>query len=310
MTNATALPATLTSPSAPAMTAAQPLEGSLLPSFASLMGAVAVPDEGALDGIDELPPEAMALLLAALAGTQAAANAAANKIALPVTGAARAVDAASAKGGVPPAVGEAAGDAAAHALESVLRDLQIPDSPEAGGAVHAEGPARAEAPPLREALTWVPNAIDVSASRPSTHEPGPRHAAPIQTPVGAHGWSDELAGSIAWIAQKDLQSASIRLSPEHLGPLDVQISVRDGDAVVSFAASHAETRAALEQALPRLRELLASQGLALAHANVSEHAARQDRPPSSRLLAAAGEDAELIHEGGARLPAGLVDLYA
>jgi flagellar hook-length control protein FliK len=39
-------------------------------------------------------------------------------------------------------------------------------------------------------------------------------------------------------------------------------------ASFGFNATHAQTRAAIEQALPRLRELLAEQGLSLGHTSI------------------------------------------
>ncbi len=276
-------------------------------SFASLIGA-AIPDEGEAADIDELPPEAVALWLAGLVGAQAAvtattAPAPVHKALTSATGSTR---------GVAVAGRAESATTAAEGLEEVLRDLLLPEST---SDARAAGPERAavilDAMPLKDALSWVPNSIDTpSTSRFPAHESTPKHMAPVQAQVGSPGWSDELAGRIAWIAREDLQSASIRLSPEHLGPLDVQVSVRDGDAIVSFAASHADTRAALEQALPKLRELLAAQGLTLAGANVSEHAPRHERSPQARLLRAAGEDAEPAREVGVRLPVGLVDTYA
>jgi flagellar hook-length control protein FliK len=72
-----------------------------------------------------------------------------------------------------------------------------------------------------------------------------------------------------------MHSASLKLSPEHLGPLEIQISVQDDRATVWFGAAHAETRTALEQALPRLRELLQSQGLSLTDAGVFKEPPRE-----------------------------------
>jgi flagellar hook-length control protein FliK len=65
-------------------------------------------------------------------------------------------------------------------------------------------------------------------------------------------------------------NAEIRLTPAELGPLRVQLSVDDGVATVTFHSSQAATREAIEQALPRLRDLLADNGLSLGQANVSE----------------------------------------
>ena len=63
--------------------------------------------------------------------------------------------------------------------------------------------------------------------------------------------------------------------PEELGPVEVRISVRESDATVTFVAPHADARAALEQAMPRLREMLAAQGLALADSAVFADSQRQ-----------------------------------
>jgi len=73
------------------------------------------------------------------------------------------------------------------------------------------------------------------------------------------------------LAGSQLKQAEIRLTPAELGPLRVQVSVDDGAAHVTFHAQHAVTREALEQAMPRLREMLAENGLSLGQADVAEH---------------------------------------
>ena len=55
-------------------------------------------------------------------------------------------------------------------------------------------------------------------------------------------------------------SASLQLTPVDLGPLEVNVAVRDNQATVHFGAANAETRALLEASMPRLREMLAPQG--------------------------------------------------
>ena len=79
----------------------------------------------------------------------------------------------------------------------------------------------------------------------------------------------------------------MRVSPEHLGPVEVKISVHNGDASVWFGANHPDTRAALEQALPRLREMFANQGLTLTDSGVSRESPRnQARTPTPHSVAA------------------------
>ena len=114
----------------------------------------------------------------------------------------------------------------------------------------------------------------------------------VRTPVGAAGWSDEIGTHLAIMAANGRESASLRLSPEHLGPLEVQISIKDGQASVVFGASNPDTRSALEQSLPRLREMFASQGLVLGDANVSRDAPRDpSRQPSSASSTRGSSDA-------------------
>ena len=60
----------------------------------------------------------------------------------------------------------------------------------------------------------------------------------------------------------------MQLSPADLGPVQVHITLQSGQASVWFGATHADTRAALEQSLPRLRELFAGAGMPLTDSGV------------------------------------------
>src|SRR6185437_10080312 len=93
--------------------------------------------------------------------------------------------------------------------------------------------------------------------------------AKVSAPVGTSGFNNEIGDKITWMANQGVQSASLQVTPEHLGPVEVRISVQEGSASVTFNAVHPDARAALEQALPRLREMFASQGLNLSDASVS-----------------------------------------
>jgi flagellar hook-length control protein FliK len=137
----------------------------------------------------------------------------------------------------------------------------------------------------------------------------------VDAPVGTAAFNDELGGKITWMASQGIQSASLQLSPEHLGPVAVRISVHDGSAAVSFNAMHADTRAALEQALPRLREMFATHGLTLTDASVSQQSPRGQAQKQS--VAAIGPGSRLNDDTNAAPVAsvasarlGLVDTYA
>ncbi len=135
----------------------------------------------------------------------------------------------------------------------------------------------------------------------------------VKSPVGTSAWADELGGKITWMAHQGIDSASLRLSPEHLGPVEVRISVQDGATSVMFGAAHADTRAAIEQALPRLREMFATQGLTLTDAGVSREPPKQQSKPSQvgalSAISAAAEDGPSA-SSALRVRLGLLDTYA
>ena len=82
---------------------------------------------------------------------------------------------------------------------------------------------------------------------------------------------EQLRERVAVMFNTRTQAAEIRLDPPDLGRLNIRLSLnQDQAAAVSFQVSNGQAREALEQSLPRLREMLAEQGIQLADANVSE----------------------------------------
>jgi flagellar hook-length control protein FliK len=140
----------------------------------------------------------------------------------------------------------------------------------------------------------------------------------INSSVGSSGFNDEVGGKVTWMASQGVQTASLQLSPEHMGPVSVHISVQDGSASVSFSAAHADTRAALEQALPRLREMFSTQGLTLSDASVSQQSPRgqQQKQAIAAIGSVGGTAASSGEESTSSIAAvvsrrpGLVDTYA
>lgn len=92
----------------------------------------------------------------------------------------------------------------------------------------------------------------------------------IATSVRDPAWGDRLNERVLLMAGNQQKTAEIRLTPAELGPLRVTVAVDDRAAHVTFHAQHGLTRDAIEQALPRLREMLAENGISLGQANVGE----------------------------------------
>lgn len=86
--------------------------------------------------------------------------------------------------------------------------------------------------------------------------------------IGDPQWGQALAQRVVWMVGQDKQVAEIRLNPANLGPLEVKLTLHHDQASVHMLASTGAVRDALEQALPRLRDLLGQQDIQLAHVDV------------------------------------------
>ncbi|MCC5880449.1 MAG: flagellar hook-length control protein FliK [Idiomarina sp.] len=84
------------------------------------------------------------------------------------------------------------------------------------------------------------------------------------------GASERLRERVSVMFNSRTQAAEMRLDPPDLGRLNIRLNMNQDQATVSFQVTTPQAREALEQNLPRLRELLAEQGIQLADANVSE----------------------------------------
>lgn len=121
---------------------------------------------------------------------------------------------------------------------------------------------------LASASAALSTAQTQSAARAANDQLAPR--------VGAAGWDRALGQKVVWMVGQGEQSASLTLNPPDLGPLQVVLTVSHTQASADFSAAQPEVRQALQDALPRLREMLADAGISLGQANVhagtGEHA--------------------------------------
>lgn len=138
----------------------------------------------------------------------------------------------------------------------------------------------------------------------------------VRTAVGQPRWANELGSHLVTMSLRGQQEGSLSLTPEHLGPLEVRISVSQDTTNVWFGAQHADTRAALTEALPRLREMFAASGLSLGQAGVSHDMPRQDARSSgdargdAGALRAESPDVAAVTAPARRVRSGLLDAWA
>jgi flagellar hook-length control protein FliK len=102
----------------------------------------------------------------------------------------------------------------------------------------------------------------------------------IHAPVGSAAFADEVSARVTGLAQSGITQAQLQLNPADMGPVQVHITMQAGQASVWFGATHADTRAALEQSLPRLRELFAGAGMPLTDSGVFREPPQQQQAQS------------------------------
>lgn len=165
----------------------------------------------------------------------------------------------------------------------------------------------------------------VSVTSGATH-PAPAGLPPVlasvPTPLGHPGFADRFADAIGALALRGVERAEIVLNPRELGPVRIELSLNGESARIAFSAAQPETRHAIEQTLPVLKDLLANHGLTLSDTSVSDGRAGRDpgsgfgsgRSPAPTVASAAiGADGGAPHSAAIRRPVGLrglVDLYA
>ncbi|HEX8988918.1 MAG TPA: flagellar hook-length control protein FliK [Rhodocyclaceae bacterium] len=156
-------------------------------------------------------------------------------------------------------------------------------------AADARGAASSAAP--AESKTDFASAMAAAAqqqSAPINAQPAPSHAGTVatiptehvQSPVGTRGWETEMGDKLTWMVGKHESRADLVLNPPELGRIEVSISMKGDQASATFVSPNPVVRDALENAVPRLREVLQDAGITLGQAQVGAESFQQ--PPGSR----------------------------
>lgn len=136
--------------------------------------------------------------------------------------------------------------------------------------------AAGEATPVAE--TRTPTVITHAPTQQATS--GTPNSAPLRVETPLHeqkAWASDFGQKIVWMAGNDKQSAQLTLNPPQMGPIEISLNINRDSATALFVSANPEVREAIESALPRLREMLASAGIELGQANVSEKSPHQQQ---------------------------------
>jgi flagellar hook-length control protein FliK len=201
-----------------------------------------------------------------------------------------------------------AGDTAGQATQ-FLNTLNAMLSPANSPAPTLAAPQLASAHAAAEAQAQAGNAAANNAANAAP--PGASIPLPVQHPQ----WGDALAARVVWQAGQSVQQAHLHLNPPELGPIEVKLSINDDKVNAQFVTHHIETRQAIQDAMPRLREMMSQSGMNLMNANVFQqgpgyHGGQTFDTPG--FAAAAAEENGPVEALPRSVPlrVGLVDTYA
>lgn len=95
----------------------------------------------------------------------------------------------------------------------------------------------------------------------------PERATTLDRALTLQGSAEQNAKQLAQQAQvvvnQNQQEADILLNPSELGGLKIRVKMEQGEVQVQFIATHPQAKELIEQAMPRLREMLNQQGMNL-----------------------------------------------
>ena len=175
------------------------------------------------------------------------------------------------------AVGEEAQDKGAPGID--LRALDLARAGEQSGKLQPESgqfaarlqDSMAQAAALKEtaAPEGLTNLMAQANALQTAQAAGAVPTDRLSARVGTPAWDNQVGQKVIWMVGGEEQSATLELNPPDLGPVQVVLNVSNEMASVTFSAQQLEVRQALENSLPRLREMMNESGIALGNATVN-----------------------------------------
>lgn len=167
------------------------------------------------------------------------------------------------------AQGKTLGQRATHAL---MNDSQAKDTATANAMARELLTAPTDNTPASTAPT---GSVANTPSNASSNPNNPTAVVTLATPLHHPAWGEQMTHQIKQFVLERIGVAEIRLNPQELGPIRVEIAVDQSQAAVHFSAQHQETRDALSQQLGRLREVMSQIGLTLDNATTGSFSDNQ-----------------------------------
>ncbi|WP_224555688.1 flagellar hook-length control protein FliK [Pectobacterium versatile] len=146
----------------------------------------------------------------------------------------------------------------------------------ASESVSALGNSTSQAtPPVVQAMHVQPASVGSTAPAPQVTN------AQLNAPFGSPQWQDALGQQIIMFSRNGQQTAELRLNPQELGALHISLKIDDNQAQIHLASASSQVRAALEAALPHLRNAMAESGINLGQSSVGSDSSAWQQQMSS-----------------------------
>lgn len=171
----------------------------------------------------------------------------------------------------------------------------------ASGGLNVGGPVA----DLSQAVTNTPARVEVDVRGALDALTGAHAARAHEAPANAQAYAakpaplpmdqpaifaERLNQHVSFMIGDQIQSAQIAVTPADLGPVEVRVTLVGDEAKIQLSATHAATREALNEALPRLRASFAEAGISLSQAGVfTQMPERQQADPSFTAQARGNE---------------------
>jgi flagellar hook-length control protein FliK len=96
-----------------------------------------------------------------------------------------------------------------------------------------------------------------------------------QLVTGQPQMASELNERINFMVSQKMQSAEIRLDPAELGSMHIRLHMSGDQATVQVHVQNQQARDAIEQGMPKLRDMLAQQGIELGQSHIEQRSGGQ-----------------------------------
>jgi flagellar hook-length control protein FliK len=164
-------------------------------------------------------------------------------------------------------------EASPQALGTDVQPDDLIDTPRPMLAARAEAAPPSTLTPLASSIAGMAPATASGAAPTTSAAQAGQHLFPeyaLNHAPQDPEFPGELTARMKTLLRDGVREARLQLHPAELGRLSVTVSTDGDQARVSFIADTAAARDAIEQSMPRLREMLEQNGLQLAQSDVGQ----------------------------------------